>query len=162
MAGAKSYAACDTVLGLFLRPPATPYLALFNTAPTDSGGGVEVAAGGYARQGVAFGAPEDGGVFAKRKCVATADVTFPKATAPWGNLLGWAIFDAESGGTMGYYEAVSLGTINTNDQAVVRAAVKEEFAKAKVKRENRRKAKKVVKTVLGVASAARWIWHAVK
>jgi hypothetical protein len=120
--GVKSNAACDAVLASFLRPPATPYLALFNTAPTDAGGGVEVAAGGYVRQPVSFGEPEDGGAMGKRKCVALADVAFPIATAPWGNLAGWAIFNAESGGAMGYYEAVNLGTITTNQQAVVRAA----------------------------------------
>jgi hypothetical protein len=52
------------------------------------------------------------------------------------------------------------GIPNPGEQ--IRAAVKDVLAEVKVKREKRRKAKKVVRTVLGVASAARWIWHAVK
>ena len=49
-----------------------------------------------------------------------------------------------------------------NQVEELRSAVKEVFLKAKVKREKRKKAKKIVQTVLGVASAARWILHAVK
>lgn len=73
--------------------PAAVYVGLF-TAVTDAeaGTGTEVTGGSYARVAATFSAPSNG---------ATSNsgaVTFPTATADWGNCTYFAIFDASSGG----------------------------------------------------------------
>lgn len=77
--------------------PATVYLALYTTDPTDADAGTEVTGGAYARQAITFGAPTDG--------VATnsANVSFPAATANWGNVTHIGIRDAATAGNLLYY-----------------------------------------------------------
>jgi hypothetical protein len=55
--------------------PATVYLALYSTNPTDADTGTEITGGAYARQSVAFTAPTNG-VFPN-----TSAINFPVATA---------------------------------------------------------------------------------
>lgn len=91
--------------------PTTVYCALYTVAPSDSGGGTEVSGGGYARQAVTFGAPSNG-VFTN-----SADVVFPTATANWGTIVAFALFDAATGGNMLIYGNLSSSkTINSGDQ----------------------------------------------
>lgn len=92
-------------------PPATIYVGLFTILPTDAGGGTEVSGGAYARQSVTFTAPSPDTVS------NTADVTFPVATANWGTIVGFALFDAITAGNMLYYTALDTSrTVLTNDQ----------------------------------------------
>lgn len=77
--------------------PTTIYLALFTTAPTDAGGGVEVSGGSYARQTVTFVAPTGG------TTSNSATVLFPTATAAWGIVTSFALMDALVGGNMLYF-----------------------------------------------------------
>jgi hypothetical protein len=106
----------NTVLNTFLRgmpvvAPPTVYLALYTTSPTAGGGGVEVTGGGYIRQIAVFGAP------AAQTVLNTVDVTFPIATAPYGTIVGYALFDAVSGGNMLYFADLSAPrAIQVNDQ----------------------------------------------
>jgi hypothetical protein len=74
--------------------PTTVYAALFTTIPTDSGPGTEVTGGSYARQAITFGSASSG---ASSNSVA---VTFPAATASWGAVVAFAIFDASTTGNM--------------------------------------------------------------
>lgn len=91
--------------------PATVYVALFTAAPADAGGGTEVSGGGYARQAVTFGAPSNG-VFTN-----SADVVFPTATANWGTIVAFALFDAPTAGNMLIYGNLSASkTVNSGDQ----------------------------------------------
>lgn len=84
--------------------PASIYIGLFTTMPSDDGtGGVEVSGGSYARQLVAFNAASGGST------ANTALVTFPTATASWGTVLGVGLFDASTGGNLLYY-----GTLTTS------------------------------------------------
>jgi len=62
--------------------PATVYVSLWTSDPTDAGSGTEVSGGSYARTAVTFGAPS-GGVSTN-----SAAVEFPQATASWG-IIGW-------------------------------------------------------------------------
>ena len=72
--------------------PATVYVSLWTSDPTDAGSGTEVSGGSYARTAVTFGAPSDG------VTTNNADVTFPTATASWGTV-GWiGINDAATSG----------------------------------------------------------------
>lgn len=79
--------------------PATLYFALFTAAPTDAGGGQEVAGGSYARAAVTNNATNFPAAVAGSKSNATA-ITFAQATGAWGSIVAVAIFDALSGGNM--------------------------------------------------------------
>jgi hypothetical protein len=90
--------------------PATVYVGLYTTDPTDANTGTEVSGGSYARQSVSFGAPSDG------LSASDADVTFPQATAGWGTV-GWiGILDASTSGNLLYHTALDAAkTIETGD-----------------------------------------------
>ena len=122
MAGSKSDYLEDVLLdevlgGADYTPPATVYLALFTAAPSDSGGGTEVSGGGYTRVAVtnnstnwpaASGGSKSNGV----------DMTFPQATADWGTVVAFAIFDASTAGNMLYWgDLTTSKTINDGDTA---------------------------------------------
>lgn len=92
--------------------PTVVYLALFTVAPTDAGGGTEVTGGSYDRVSVTFGAPSGGQV------TNTSAVDFAMATADWGTVVAFALFDAVSGGNMLYWNNLTASReILTNDQA---------------------------------------------
>jgi hypothetical protein len=90
--------------------PATVYVGLYTSDPTDANTGTEVTGGSYARQSVTFAAPSDG------ISASNADVTFPQATANWGTV-GWiGILDASSGGNLLYHTVLDAAkTIETGD-----------------------------------------------
>ncbi len=90
--------------------PAT-WIALYTATPTDTGGGTEVSGGAYARQRVY--ASTDTGQTVKWTAAAdtstpagakhvnnAATVTFPQATAAWGDCKAVGIFDASSAGNL--------------------------------------------------------------
>lgn len=80
-----------------MSSPATVYMGLHTADPTEVGNVGEVSGGSYARQAVSFGAPSDGAVS------NDADVVFPEATANWGTITHFTIWDAVSGGNCLYY-----------------------------------------------------------
>ena len=90
--------------------PATVYVGLFTSDPTDAGSGTEVSGGSYARTAVTFGAPANG------TSTNNADVTFPTATASWGTV-GWiGINDALTSGNLLYHTALDASkTIDSGD-----------------------------------------------
>ena len=89
--------------GTAFTQPTTWYIALFNTDPTDAGGGTELSGGGYTRK--AF-TPTIG---ASPTFVASndADVVFPTATSDWSTINYVAVFDASTGGNMLDYGAIT-------------------------------------------------------
>lgn len=82
--------------GVSFTSPTARYIALFTTAPTSAGGGVEVTGLGYDRKAVSFVAPITPG--------ATSNVSPINyvPTGDWGLVLAVAIFDAPTGGNMLY------------------------------------------------------------
>jgi hypothetical protein len=118
MAGSKfnylELKALDWILGAFsFSVPSTLYLALFTTAPTSAGGGVEVSttSTAYARVAITnnstnWPAASGGGPGTKANGAA---FTFPTATAAWGTIVAWGLFDAASAGNGIYF-----GTLNTS------------------------------------------------
>jgi hypothetical protein len=101
--------------GTSFTPPATVYVGLFTTAPTDAGGGTEVSGGGYARQSVTFGAPSGTN---PTQITNSADVTFPVATAAWGTVVAFGLFDASTAGNLLAWDNLTASKqIDTNDQA---------------------------------------------
>jgi hypothetical protein len=90
--------------------PATVYVSLWTSDPTDAGSGTEVSGGSYARTAVTFAAPSNG------VTTNSADVTFPTATASWG-VVGWiGINDAASSGNLLYHSPLDTSkTIDSGD-----------------------------------------------
>lgn len=96
--------------------PANLYFALFTQLPTDLDPGIEVAGNGYARKQMVndntlFNAPASG------QTTNLATIEFPVATGGGqGTIVGFAIFDAASGGNMIYYGALNTPrVINIDD-----------------------------------------------
>lgn len=90
--------------------PATVYVALFTTDPTDAATGTEVTGGSYARTSVAFAAPSNGAA------ASSADCTFPTCTSTWGTVSHIGIFDASTSGNLLYHTPLdSSKLIETGD-----------------------------------------------
>lgn len=90
--------------------PATVYVSLWTSDPTDAGSGTEVSGGSYARTSVTFGAPSNGA------SLNSSAVEFPQATASWGTV-GWiGINDALTTGNLLYHTPLTTSkTIDTGD-----------------------------------------------
>ena len=90
--------------------PATVYVGLFTTDPTDANTGTEVSGGSYARTSVTFGAPSNG------VTTNSASVVFPTATGSWGTI-GWiGILDAATSGNLLYHTPLTTSkAIDTGD-----------------------------------------------
>jgi hypothetical protein len=93
----------------------TAYVALFTAAPSDSGGGTEVTGGSYARKSTA-GADwntSSGGSISNANAI-----TFVTASASWGTVTHWAVFDASSAGNMLFWAILTNSkTIGSGDTA---------------------------------------------
>jgi hypothetical protein len=120
MPGSKSdyleLKALDHILGGpdYIRP-ATLYVALFTAAPTDAGGDTEVTGGAYARVAVPNNATNFPAASGGSKSNGTA-ITFSQATAAWGTVVAWGIYDAATGGNLLYYGDVSpTKVVNSGD-----------------------------------------------
>ena len=90
--------------------PATVYVSLYTTDPTDADTGTEVSGGSYARTAVTFGAPSNG------VTTNSADVTFPTATGSWGTVTHIGIHDASTAGNLLFHTILDNSkTIDTGD-----------------------------------------------
>jgi hypothetical protein len=91
-----------TLNGTTYTAPATVYVSLWTTDPTDAGSGTEVSGGSYARTAVSFATASG----TSGNVLNDADVTFPTATASWGTV-GWiGINDAQTSGNLLYHTAL--------------------------------------------------------
>jgi hypothetical protein len=90
--------------------PATVYIGLYTSDPTDANTGTEVSGGSYTRTAVTMGAPSNG------VSTNTAAVEFPQASGSWGTV-GWiGILDATSAGNLLYHTALDTSkTISSGD-----------------------------------------------
>lgn len=96
--------------------PATVYLALYTSDPTDADSGTEVSGNAYARQAITFGAPSNG------VTTNTAAIEFPQATGSWGTVAYIGIRDASTAGNLLYHTPLDASkTIATGD--VFRVAI---------------------------------------
>ena len=115
-------------------PPSSLFLAAFTVVPTDASGGTEVtAANGYARVALTCGTAGTGAgsawtVTAPGTTITnTADILYAVASGSWGTVVGFALFDASSGGSMiaRFDQTVASAAISvaiaTNDQLKVPA-----------------------------------------
>lgn len=92
--------------------PASVYIALFTSDPTDADVGTEVSGGSYAREQLTagFSAPSNGA------CENSALIEFAQATAVWGLITHIGIYDALSGGNLLFYGALTASQqVDTGD-----------------------------------------------
>ena len=90
--------------------PATVYVSLYTSDPTDADSGTEVSGGSYARTAVTMGAPSNG------VSTNSADVTFPTATAGWGTVSHIGIHDASTSGNLLFHTPLDTSkTIDSGD-----------------------------------------------
>jgi hypothetical protein len=112
--------------GQSYSPPANLYIALYTTAPTAAGGGVEVSGGSYARVAVASNLANWAGTQGTATTTASTGtsgltsnnsaLTYPTPTAAWGTLVAFGVFDASTGGNMLFFAGLTTAkTINNGD-----------------------------------------------
>jgi hypothetical protein len=106
----KSTHASHAVLNAILRNQSLAvvgiHVALFTTLPNDAGaGGVEVSGGAYARRPAAFNAPSN------EQCVNSADIIWSLASTNWGNVVGFGLYDAATGGNPWYLDLLPNGPV---------------------------------------------------
>jgi hypothetical protein len=96
--------------------PTALYLALYTSAPTDAGGGTEVAGGGYARVNLAPGnanwTATQGGTSGDSSGTGGATtnavlIQFPPPIANWGTVTHFGIVTAASGGSLLIWDAIA-------------------------------------------------------
>jgi hypothetical protein len=122
MAGSKSdfleLELLDHVLGnAAYTAPATVYIALYTVAPTDAGGGTECTGGSYIRKSVTNNDTNWPAAAAGAKANGVA-ITFIEATASWGEVVAFGIFDAETSGNLLYWgDLTASKTIDSGDTA---------------------------------------------
>jgi len=122
MAGSKSDYLENKVLdhvlggGDYTRP-ATVYVALYTAAPSDAGGGTEVSGGSYARVAVTNNSTNFPAASGGAKSNGT-EITFETATASWGTVVAFGIFDAATAGNLLLWADLTTNkTIDSGDTA---------------------------------------------
>lgn len=90
-----------------VTPPAVakPWVGLLKSDPGESGVGNEVSGGGYGRVEGKFGAPVAQSPSGSRSATIT-DTVFAVATADWGIVTHFGVWDAQTGGKMLYKKAL--------------------------------------------------------
>jgi len=90
--------------------PTTVYVGLFTSDPTDAGSGTEVSGGSYTRKAMAFASPTNGATS------NSSAVEFDQATASWGTVTHFGLFDASSSGNLLLHGALTTSkTIDDGD-----------------------------------------------
>ena len=99
------------------------WVGLFTAAPTDSSAGTEVTGGAYARVAVVrTGAGWDAATGTLALTSNTAAVTFAAATANWGTVVAFGIFDAATGGNLLFWADLPTSISVLNGDTVAFAA----------------------------------------
>lgn len=112
--------------GQSYSPPADLYIALYTTAPTAAGGGVEVSGGSYARVAVVSSLADWAGTQGAGTTTASTgtsgttsnnnNITYPTPTAAWGTVVAFGVMDASTGGNLLFFANLTTAkTINNGD-----------------------------------------------
>lgn len=97
-----------------LTSPASIYLALFTTDPTDADSGTEVSGNGYARQEITFGAAASG------TASNSTEETFTASGGNFGTITHFGIYDAATAGNLLFHGGLTTSrTINDGDTLTV-------------------------------------------
>lgn len=94
----------------------THYFALFTVSPNEAGtGGTEVTGGSYARKAVTNNTTNWNAASSGSKTNAAA-IDFVAATANWGTIVSFGIYDASTGGNLLFFGNLTTPrTVNTGD-----------------------------------------------
>lgn len=122
-----------TLRGQSIGTPATWYVALYTTCPTDSTAGTEVSGGNYARVAVSAALAQWSGTQSAGSTTASSGtggtvsnngaITFTTPSAGWGPVVCWGVIDASTGGNLWIYSALTVSkTINSGDSVSFPAA----------------------------------------
>ena len=116
MAGFSDYLEDKVLVHVFggtaYSAPSTLYVALYTSAPSDTGGGTEVSGGGYVRKTSAFGVTGTNPTTASN----SGAIEYPTATANYGTVVAVGIFDASSSGNLLAYANLSASkVVSTGD-----------------------------------------------
>lgn len=107
----------DEVLGgVGYTSAANVDVALYTVAPSDSGGGTEVAGGSYARVSLTNNATNWPAASVGAKSNGTA-ITFPAPTANWGTIVAFAIFEGGTSNLLYWGLITPNKTVNNADPA---------------------------------------------
>ena len=96
-----------------LSAPATFYVRLYTAAPTASGGGTEVSGGSYAPLSKTNNSTNFPAASSQTKTSGT-DWDFGTATADWGTVTSWGLWDASSGGNLWFFGSLSTARLVLN------------------------------------------------
>jgi hypothetical protein len=110
----------DHIFNVVYNRPTNLFLGLSTADPLDTGAGLaEPGAGAYTRVTLAFGAASS------RAVTQSAKVTFPQATAAWGNLTHYGVFDAVTAGNMLAHGSLTVAknVVNGNTPSVATSEV---------------------------------------
>lgn len=89
--------------------PTAWYVALYTAAPSDAGGGTEVAGSGYARQAADFGTTGASN---------TAALTFTASGGDWGTVTHIGIHDAATAGNLLWHGALTASKSLTDGDSL--------------------------------------------
>jgi hypothetical protein len=90
--------------------PATVYVGLFTSDPTDAGSGTECTGSGYARKAATFGSPSNGA------STISSAIEFDQALGSWGTITHFGILDAITSGNLLYHGQLTASkAIDTGD-----------------------------------------------
>ncbi len=96
--------------------PADIFVALYTAAPSDTGGGTEVSGGSYARK--VHNSWNAGSAASPSVATNNGVITFATATASWGTVTHFALFDAITGGNfLGWAALTAQKTVGDGDTA---------------------------------------------
>jgi hypothetical protein len=90
-----------------------PYVALYTSPPTDTGGGTEVSGGGYARAYTRdkWEVPDEGST------TNSAEISYLKAMSPWGEVIAIGLHDEDVGGNLLYWGSIPPMSVGINETA---------------------------------------------
>lgn len=104
--------------------PATAYLALFTTAPTDqytvgTPTGTEMVGNAYARQAITWGAIVQAGAGTGDTLPSSAAITYPASTPAGFTAVAVGIFDALTAGNLLYWNTIASTVVGINGQFTI-------------------------------------------
>ena len=96
--------------------PGTVYISLYTAAPSDTGGGTEVAGGNYSRVAVVNDATNFPAAVGGSKSNGIA-IVFPTPSSSWGTVTHFGIFDASVAGNLLRWGPLTISkTVDQGDQ----------------------------------------------
>jgi hypothetical protein len=117
--------------GQVLTLPANWYVGFFSAMPSKAGGGTEFTGGAYVRQPIPADLADWAGTQAAGSTAVSSgtsattsnnvEIVFPTPTDDWGTAVGIGLFDAESGGNLWDFAAITPKIISSGDDVRIPA-----------------------------------------